>query len=412
MSTALGTTPNAPGGTGPIGDIAQRLDFARFSPTAMLAVLTDHLACPVGLVDAEGRTLAGDVAATARQRLASVQHPDRPARRVVALPGDSLLVIHPVQPVAGRPANLWLVAEVPFEPAARVREVGEVLALGAWAFVTYVSSVAVRLERDDTHSEALLARLVEEADAPGRTVVEQAAALGWRLGGTHYGINIRCRGRHGQREVLAHRLRAALSDQGVGAEPIVDGPGWSLWADADGDRFGGEDGVSALQLSVRRALLAAERGYPGARLSAGIGTRDAGTVGLRRSLLEARDACQLAGARDVVGAVEYLGSGNVKRLLSGRHTTSLQLGLARQLLVPLTVADPTGQLVRTLCAYLDHESSATATAAGLGVHRNTVLQRLDRIRTLLTVGLDTPDGRLALHLAVRLVQSHGRPVAG
>jgi DNA-binding PucR family transcriptional regulator len=60
--------------------------------------------------------------------------------------------------------------------------------------------------------------------------------------------------------------------------------------------------------------------------------------------------------------------------------------------------------VHTLACYLDHESSATAAAGALGVHRNTVLQRLDRIRVLLDADLSDVDQRLALHLAVRLVR--------
>jgi PucR family transcriptional regulator, purine catabolism regulatory protein len=95
----------------------------------------------------------------------------------------------------------------------------------------------------------------------------------------------------------------------------------------------------------------------------------------------------------------------VKRLLSNHYVTTVQLDLAHQLLAPLMVADATGQLVHTLSCYLDNESSATAAAAALGVHRNTVLQRLDRIRALLTVEFNDADERLALQLATRLVQS-------
>jgi DNA-binding PucR family transcriptional regulator len=181
--------------------------------------------------------------------------------------------------------------------------------------------------------------------------------------------------------------------------PVPDGDGWSLWTTA---ALGGHTGMAA---AVRHALLAVERDCPGARLYAGIGTADDGTEGLRRSLQEARRACVLAAARGTPGAVEHIGTNSVKRLLSNQYLTTVQLDLAHQLLQPLVVADASGQLVLTLSCYLDNESSATAAAAALGVHRNTVLQRLDRIRTLLTVEFNDADERLALRLATRLVQS-------
>ncbi|MFF0448905.1 helix-turn-helix domain-containing protein [Streptomyces sp. NPDC004609] len=38
----------------------------------------------------------------------------------------------------------------------------------------------------------------------------------------------------------------------------------------------------------------------------------------------------------------------------------------------------------------------------LGVHRNTVLHRLERVRALLPVDLSRPDERLVVHLATRV----------
>jgi DNA-binding PucR family transcriptional regulator len=70
----------------------------------------------------------------------------------------------------------------------------------------------------------------------------------------------------------------------------------------------------------------------------------------------------------------------------------------------LLQVDPDGELVRTLEVYLDHQSSSTQAAADLRVHRNTVLNRVERIRSLLTVDLDDPDERLAVQLACRVVR--------
>ncbi|MER5394466.1 helix-turn-helix domain-containing protein [Saccharopolyspora sp. NPDC002686] len=56
-----------------------------------------------------------------------------------------------------------------------------------------------------------------------------------------------------------------------------------------------------------------------------------------------------------------------------------------------------------MAAYLDAESSIAETAAVLGVHRNTVAARIERIERLLAVDLHHRDERLALHLACRAV---------
>ena len=81
-------------------------------------------------------------------------------------------------------------------------------------------------------------------------------------------------------------------------------------------------------------------------------------------------------------------------------------GAAREAIIdiiePLRSSDSDGQLLATLSTYLDVESNASETAARLHVHRNTVLQRLSRIRELLPIDLDQPADRLAVQVALRL----------
>jgi len=96
-------------------------------------------------------------------------------------------------------------------------------------------------------------------------------------------------------------------------------------------------------------------------------------VGLQLSLHEAHQACLLAGTQDVAGAVEHIDAMNFKRLLVGWYASGPPREVAAELLKPLWTADPTGDLVRTLGCYLDHESSATTTTTAivLGVHRTS-----------------------------------------
>ncbi|WP_128643310.1 helix-turn-helix domain-containing protein [Streptomyces sp. SS] len=72
------------------------------------------------------------------------------------------------------------------------------------------------------------------------------------------------------------------------------------------------------------------------------------------------------------------------------------------MLAPLLAADRDGTLLRTLAVVLDQGAAPSAAAEILGVHRNTVAARLERIRSL---GFDPedPTQRLPLHLACRVL---------
>ncbi|MGO1405731.1 helix-turn-helix domain-containing protein [Agrococcus casei] len=60
------------------------------------------------------------------------------------------------------------------------------------------------------------------------------------------------------------------------------------------------------------------------------------------------------------------------------------------------------ELFETLLASLDEQGSVTGIGRRLGVHANTVRQRLDRISQLLSSGWQLPDARFRLETAVRL----------
>ena len=57
------------------------------------------------------------------------------------------------------------------------------------------------------------------------------------------------------------------------------------------------------------------------------------------------------------------------------------------------------ELVRTMGAFFDGKCGPKEAAALLGVHRNTVLYRLQRIQDLTGLDLDNAEVRLRLHLA-------------
>ena len=391
-----------------LGVVAHRLRTAGGGLEEMLRTLGTTLRCRVGLVIAGGRVLAGDLDEEALTGQLGRLANGRPGLWPQPTQ-DGVLMTQPVQLTADMPVNLWLVAGVTEMRAARVRTVGQALVIATWALVAHLAGVSLELARRDRDHHVVLSRLLDEADRPSLPILEQATALGWQLTGWHTAVRITTRGvgaalPRASVGVVLHRHLAAND---IRAVPLSGDDDWTMWTSGSTPPHD-EDAVRA---DVRRALLAAERELPGIRLCAGVGAAGEGLTGLRASMTQAREASLLASTRDTPCAVERLGRDSVNRILVAHHAEGPQHQLALHLLRPLTDADPSGQLVHTLACYLDHESSATAAAGSIGVHRNTVLQRLDRIRVLLDADLSDVDQRLALHLAARLVRMGERESA-
>ena len=95
------------------------------------------------------------------------------------------------------------------------------------------------------------------------------------------------------------------------------------------------------------------------------------------------------------------------RLLGALHQLADGPRLAQAVLEPLLAsrADVRREHLATLGAYLDGGGVGEA-ATTLGIHRNTVTYRLRRIEALTGWDLTDPDLRLALRMALRLVQDH------
>ncbi|GAA2218313.1 helix-turn-helix domain-containing protein [Micromonospora olivasterospora] len=76
----------------------------------------------------------------------------------------------------------------------------------------------------------------------------------------------------------------------------------------------------------------------------------------------------------------------------------------RELIGPVLTwdAERRTELLETLALYLDQQGSPARTARALGVHVNTVLQRLDRVDELLGADWRTPERRFRVAIAVRL----------
>jgi hypothetical protein len=132
---------------------------------------------------------------------------------------------------------------------------------------------------------------------------------------------------------------------------------------------------------------------------AGIGAARPDIADVSASVREARLAARVAHAVPRLRPVAAWADLGVHRLLACGPRRALREGAVDPAALPL-LARP--DLAATAIAYLDHAGNVARAAAELGIHRQTLYYRLQRIEEL--TGLDLADGRdrLRLHLALTL----------
>jgi hypothetical protein len=348
-------------------------------PDAVVGALRDLLDAPVALLDDHGEPLAGDVTEPALVRVDHVV----PQRIDFA---DGVLLAAPA-------GSLWLAAELRGTAAARADVVPAALAVAAGAVQRWLLAQRVELERDARSRAALLGDLLRLDGGPTGALRRRAADMGWRLGGWHVGFRIRATVSVDS-VARAPEVLKVLAAQGIDAVVVEQGDGWSGWT-----TFGQEPTAAQVRATAGQLRAAHHALAMGSHM--GVGRPHATAAGLAATLGEAADAARLAATRPETGHYLYVDQLGMAQLLLEWTRTDTFEPAARALLAPL--AGLPGDLVRTLAAYLDAESSVAETAAVLGVHRNTVAARIARIESVLDVDLGRRDERLALHLACRTV---------
>jgi hypothetical protein len=298
----------------------------------------------------------------------------------------------------GLPRPIVLAAAVPPGIPAEVAAVQAALGVAAGAVAQRLTEKRLAVERDARLRMSLLADLVHTASEPDPGTRRRALDAGWQLDGWHVGIRINVPGSIDPVTMRPEVLRAFEAAQ-LRALVVEQGQGWGAWT-----TFGAEPGATDLQrhaTATRRAQWLLRSSLPSAM---GVGRLQRDAAGLARTLGEADDAARLAATRSASGYFVHVDRLGLGQLLLAWTRTDTFLPAARSLLEPLR--DQPGDLLATLTAYLDAESSLTETAAVLGVHRNTVATRMTKAQELLGVELTDPDERLALHLACRSVLFH------
>ncbi|MFG1703170.1 PucR family transcriptional regulator [Nonomuraea sp. M3C6] len=274
-----------------------------------------------------------------------------------------------------------------------------VLGLATAPLTAWAAHERLRASRDFARQAALAERVLAEATgmgfeeaqdagepatAPGEAGADLgrpralAIALGWPVQGRITGYHVRP-----AREVGDASLAQTLITAAVGQVPVLPrGEGWAGWA-----------ALEPAKLAERLERCVETMPWP---CAAGVGAPVEGLDSAEETLLGAEAAAFVASpgtvARaDRMGPAELLGA-----LPAGVLRTP-----AAVVLRPLLEIDKDGTLLETLGAVLD-EGGALKAAERLGVHRNTVTTRLERIKS---AGFDLDDAatRLALQLACHVM---------
>jgi sugar diacid utilization regulator len=158
----------------------------------------------------------------------------------------------------------------------------------------------------------------------------------------------------------------------------------------------------AKQFLVRLQEEAGQRsGTLRARVRAGVGSYHPGLHGISRSFLEAQQAIE-AGRKLRPDSLVHGHDEVIPHLVLAQNPRLAERFVNHSL---GRLMDPNvrnrGQLLETLDAYLA-KGSVKGAATALGLHRHTVLYRLEKLRELLGGDIDSPATRLRLQLALDL----------
>ena len=367
------------------------------TPEGVVGVISDLMNMACCLIAADRVVVAGAGIEVGERRLADSNW------HYVDHSLENALHSVPIAIVPGEEPAYWLIAESGGSDSAQ-RTLASLMRLGAWYLATILASARVNAERDARRRIALLNEILDTTDVSEAGIVNQVTALGWTTAGWNTGLNIQLRGSVDSGRVLNFHaeMRQRLRDAGIDGPLIERTDGWSGWV-SDPQ----EPPVDSYPTIVR-GIAGALEGFVGSHSDltahAGVGRPHTELVGLRRSLSEAREASMISHARDrEASGAAHIDQIGVQRILMGWFASEDFASFAHTVLEPLIAVDPDGQLLRTLEVYLDANCSATAASIDLGVHRNTVANRVERVCLVLGVRLEDPETRLSLQLACRML---------
>ena len=280
------------------------------------------------------------------------------------------------------------------EPQLAALAVAAEVAMPAVAARILIDEVAA--VNDASISSGVLRDFVDLRGIPDPDVERRMLERGWRTTGFHLGFRIVGRG-HTDVFQLLRLVTSELSDISADSHATTSGRGVSGWLSFPEPPSAGQ--VESHVAQLREMHLSVRRSF---NVATGVGSFANGSFGLTTTLSEAADAARIAVDRSTTSWFVRVDGLGLEQLLVAWTSSDTFVPAAESLLAPLKTDG--GELLEMLSAYLDHESGIVATAAALGVHRNTVSSRIQRVQELLGVDMANPEVRLALQLACRAVR--------
>lgn len=302
-----------------------------------------------------------------------------------------------------------------YQPGDRSQDTTVALVLHVAAAAAERAVGDVRRARDLSMASraALLAELITCSPEEAGPLLRRARRTGIAVDGWHTALHME----------LDNILEVTGGDEMARYDTLVEAGRLSLQAVNDtGQRWGRADAGGALTLirnddsepspSTSRAVAqVAEKvmtrltlQFPALRLYCGVGGSYRGLEGLQTTATEAKAGSAAAhAARRDKQPVVFRNLGLRRSLLQWYAMGSSRV-LVERLLAPLEELGPNGkdQALRTLQAHLEHPGSAAEAAVAIGVHRNTLNNRVKRLFELLDLDQDSADHRLLLQLACRM----------
>jgi hypothetical protein len=296
-----------------------------------------------------------------------------------------------------------LVAVLTRSSAAWRETVTRVLKIARAHLVAFEAATRLSLAHQSQRERWALDRLLAQPSTR-----EPADELGWATRGQLVGaVLLPADPDLSGSEQLGLSLRSVWSVRKTEPVPVPYGEGWALWEtwdlpdhldEDDEDLFRQQQARVTQQLSERLVRRLA-RLQLGVRFCAGVGEPLDGEESLGTTLGQAMLAARAVRTSGEGGVAAFASLG-ARVFLAAGAGPDLR-GVARDTLAQLIESEEGEQLVATLAAYLDCGGSTSRAAHRLGVHRNTVTGRMDRIRRA-GLPVDDPDRRLGLHVACYL----------
>jgi sugar diacid utilization regulator len=258
----------------------------------------------------------------------------------------------------------------------------------------------------------LLAQIVVAEPAHLVGLAEQARGIGLPLDLTHVAawLDLAPGGEGDDRPAIAARRRLLANAELLCLELLQPQGAWWHVVRVGGslvllcsDETQGPTLVAAARAGVEQVVAQLVE-QEGAVVHIGLGTDQQGLGGIRQSAVEARSAAELAILNGRAGTITVLDTTGIGRVLADLYASPLSRRIMAEVIAPLDRLGPqrAATAVRTLTAYLDHQSSPTRAGRALHLHPNAVTYRMHQIESVLGVDLGDPDVRFGVHLACRL----------